>query len=131
MTNDGGHGLIPIPQTVVYRVWLAHNSMKLGLLSSSVIVAVAVSAAPIITILPGVAVNMAVNISVFSSIPSFTTVTFTICTDSSGAKVTTVLVCPVKSSGSEGIINSGMTVASQLDHVHCKMCYLWQCQVKC
>ena len=24
MTNDGGHGLIPILQTVVYRVWLAH-----------------------------------------------------------------------------------------------------------
>ena len=113
MTNDGGHGLIPILQTVVYRVWLAHNSMKLGLLSSSVIVAVAVSAAPIITILPGVAVNMAVNISVFSSIPSFTTETFTNCTDSSGAKVTILLVCPVKSSGSEEIINSGMTAASQ------------------
>ena len=73
--------------------------MKLGLLSSSVIVAVAVSAAPII--LPGVAVNMAVNISVFSSVSSFSTVTFTICTDSSGAKVTIVLVCPVKSAGSE------------------------------
>jgi len=77
--------------------------MKQGLLSSSVIVAVAVSAAPIITILPGMAVNMAVNISVFSSVPSFTTETFTICTDSSGAKVTVVLVCPVKSAGSEEI----------------------------
>jgi len=95
------------------------------------IVAVAVSAAPIITILPGVAVNMAVNISVLSSVLSFTTDTFTICTVSSGAKVTIVLVCPVKSSGSVEIINSGVTATSQLDHVHCKMCYLWQCRVKC
>jgi len=68
------------------------------------IVAVAVEA-PIITILPGAAVNMAVNISVLSSVSSFTTVTLTISTDTSGAKVTIVLVCPVKSAGSEEIFN--------------------------
>jgi len=78
-----------------------HLGWHFGLLSSSVIVAVAVSAAPITTILPGMAVNMAVNVSVVSSVSSFTTVTLTICTVSLGAKVSTIFVCPVKSTGSE------------------------------
>jgi len=63
--------------------------MEVGLLSSSMIVAVAVSAAPII--LPGVAVNMAVNVSMLSSVSSFTMATLIFCLVSLGAKVTIVL----------------------------------------
>jgi len=74
------------------------------------IVAVAVSAAPII--LPRVAVNMAVSSSVFSNVLSFTTVTFTICTDSSGANVTAKFFRPVKSSESVEKSNSGKIATS-------------------
>ena len=89
-------------------VWLA-SEMKLDLLSSSVIVAVAVPLAPIVTILPGAAVSMAVNVSEFSTVSSFTTDTLTICSVTPGAKVTTVLACPMKSAGSEEILSSGVT----------------------
>jgi len=63
--------------------------MEVGLLSSSMIVAVA--AAPTTTILPGRAVNMAVNVSMLSSVSSFTMATLIFCLVSLGAKVTIVL----------------------------------------
>jgi len=67
--------------------------------SLSMIVAVAVLLGPIVTRLP-VVVSVAVNISLLSTISSFTTETLTNCSESLGAKVTITLLCPMKSAGS-------------------------------
>ena len=63
------------------------------------IVAVAVLLEPFITVL-SMEVKVAVNVSLPSSISSFTTETLTYCSVSSGEKVTKTSLCPLKSAGS-------------------------------
>jgi len=106
------------PQNYLYGYEI-YTEMKLSLLSSSMIVAVAVSAAPIITTLPGMAASVAENVSVLSCISSFTTNTLIFCSVSLGAMVTGIFVCPMKSAGSEELLISGVIAASHLVYILC------------